>query len=49
MCTRVLQLTMAALILAYGVSSGIAQDRMTAPPDQQQTQSHPMGQLEGPG
>ena len=42
MHTRVLALTMSALILAYGASGAIAQDQMT-PPDQQQWQSHPMG------
>jgi hypothetical protein len=47
MYTRVLQLTMSALILAYGASGAIAQDRMTPQPDQQQTQSHPMGQQDG--
>jgi hypothetical protein len=44
MFTRILRLTMSALILAYGASGAIAQDRTTAQPDQQQTQSHPMGQ-----
>jgi hypothetical protein len=48
MYTRVLRLTM-SLILAYGASAAIAQDRMTPQPDQQQTQSHPMGQQEGAG
>jgi len=33
-----------ALILAFGAVGAIAQDRMTSQPDQQQTQSHPMGQ-----
>src|SRR6516162_11659371 len=42
MHTRVLALTMSALILAYGASGAIAQDQMT-PPDQRQSQSHPMG------
>ena len=48
MYTRVLGLTISALILAYGAVGAIAQDRMTPQPDQQQTQSHPMGQ-EGTG
>lgn len=42
MYTRVLGLT--ALILAYGAVGAIAQDRKTQQPDQQQMQSHPMGQ-----
>ena len=44
MYTRVLGLTISALILAYGIVGAIAQDRMTPQPDQQQTQSHPAGQ-----
>ena len=44
MYTRVLGLTIPALILACGTSSAIAQDEMTPPPDQQQMQSYPMGQ-----
>ena len=48
MYTRVLELTISALILASGAVGAIAQDRMTPQPDQQQTQSHPMGQ-EGSG
>jgi len=48
MYTRVLGLTISALILAYGAVGAIAQDRMTPQPDQQQTQSHPTGQ-EGTG
>ena len=44
MYTRVLGLTISALILAYGAVGAIAQDRMTQQPDQQQMQSHPMGQ-----
>jgi hypothetical protein len=48
MYTRVLGLTISALILAYGVVGAIAQDRMRPQPDQQQTQSHLMGH-EGPG
>ena len=43
MHTRVLALTMSALILAYGASGAIAQDRTTPQPDQQQMQPHPMG------
>jgi hypothetical protein len=48
MYTRVLGLTTSALILAYGAVGAIAQERMTPQPDQQQTQSHPMGE-EGTG
>ncbi|WP_029586761.1 EF-hand domain-containing protein [Bradyrhizobium sp. URHD0069] len=48
MYTRVLGLTMSALILAYGAVGAIAQERMTLKPDQQQTQYHPMGE-EGTG
>jgi len=48
MYTRVLGLTILALILAYGAAGAIAQDRMTPQPDQQQMQSHPTGQ-EGAG
>ena len=44
MYTRVLGLTISALILAYGAVGAIAQDRMTQQPDQQQMQSHPIGQ-----
>jgi hypothetical protein len=44
MYTRVLELTISALILAYGAVGAIAQDRMTQQPDQQQMQSHPLGQ-----
>jgi hypothetical protein len=46
MYTRVLGLTISALILAYGPVGAIAQDQMTQQPDQQQMQSHPMGQEE---
>lgn len=46
MYTRVLGLTMSALILAYGAVGAIAQERMM--PDQQQTQSDPAG-AEGTG
>jgi Ca2+-binding EF-hand superfamily protein len=48
MYTRVLGLTISALILAYGTVGAIAQDRMMPQPIQQQTQSHPTGQ-EGAG
>jgi hypothetical protein len=44
MYTRILVLTISAIILAYGVVGAIAQDRMTPLPDQQQVQSHPMDQ-----
>ncbi|MBR0827189.1 EF-hand domain-containing protein [Bradyrhizobium manausense] len=44
MYTRVLGLTITALILTYGVVGAIAQDRMTPQLDQQQMQSHPAGQ-----
>lgn len=44
MYTRVLGLTISAIILAYGAVAAIAQDRMTPQPDQQLVQSHPMGQ-----
>jgi hypothetical protein len=44
MYTR-LVLTMSALVLVYGASGAIAQDRMTPQPDQQQTQPHPMGMM----
>jgi EF hand domain-containing protein len=44
MFTRVLGLTVSALILTYGVVGAIAQDRMTPQPDQQQMQSFPTGQ-----
>jgi hypothetical protein len=44
MYTRVLGLTVSAIILAYGAVSAIAQDRPTTRPDQQQMQAHPMGQ-----
>ena len=48
MYTRFRVLTMSALILANGASGAIAQDRTTPQPDQQQMQSHPMGE-EGTG
>jgi Ca2+-binding EF-hand superfamily protein len=44
MSRHILGLTISALILAYGAFGAIAQDRMTPQPDQQQTQSHAMGQ-----
>jgi hypothetical protein len=44
MCTRVLGLTISALILAYSAVGAVAQERMMPQPDQQQAQSHPMGQ-----
>jgi hypothetical protein len=43
MYTRVLGLTISALILAYGAVGAIAQEK-TQQPAQQQTQSKPMGQ-----
>lgn len=49
MYTRILGLTMSAVILAYGASGAIAQDRMTPQPDQQQAQLRPIGQQEGGG
>lgn len=48
MYTRVLGLTVSAIILACGLAGAAAQERMTTQPDQQQAQSHPMGQ-EGAG
>jgi EF hand domain-containing protein len=47
MYTRVVGLTIPALILVYGAVGAMAQDRMTPQPDQQQTQSHHMGQEGG--
>ncbi len=44
MYSRVLGLTISALILAYSAVGADAQDRMTPQPDQQQMQSHPVGQ-----
>jgi EF hand len=44
MYTRVLGLTVSALILAYGAVGAIAQDRMMPQPDQEQIESHPMMQ-----
>lgn len=43
MYTRMLGLTTSALILAYGSVGAVAQDQMTPQPEQQQTESHPMG------
>ena len=48
MYTRVLGVTVSALVLAYGAVGAIAQDQMPLRPDQQQAQFHPMGQ-EGTG
>jgi len=44
MRTRVLELMISVLILAYGVVGAAAQDRMTPQPDQQHMQSDPTGQ-----
>ena len=48
MYSRILGLTTSALILAYGTVGAFAQNQMTPQPDQQQMQSHPVGQ-EGAG
>jgi hypothetical protein len=48
MYTRVLGLTVSAIILGYGVVGAMAQEQTTTQPDQQQVQSHSMGQ-EGAG
>ena len=48
MYSRILGLTTSALILAYGTMGAFAQGQTTPQPDQQQMQSHPMGQ-EGAG
>jgi hypothetical protein len=48
MYNRILALTTSALILAHGTVGAFAQNQMTPQLDQQQTQSHPMGQ-EGAG
>ena len=48
MYSRILGLTTSALILAYGTVGAAAQNQMTPQPDQQQMQTHPMGQ-EGAG
>lgn len=45
---RILGLTTSVLILAYCTVGAFAQNQMTPQPDQQQMQSHPMGQ-EGAG
>jgi len=45
MYSRTLGLTISALILAYGTVGAFAQNEMTPQPDQQQMQSHPMGQV----
>lgn len=44
MHSRILGLTTSALILAYGTVGAFAQNQMTPQPDQQQMQSHPIGQ-----
>jgi len=48
MYSRILGLTTSALILTYGTVGAFAQNQMTPQPDQQQMQSHPVGQ-EGAG
>ncbi|HLZ02025.1 MAG TPA: EF-hand domain-containing protein [Bradyrhizobium sp.] len=48
MYTRVLGLSIAAVILAYGAGGALAQGQMTPQPVQQQAQPQPMGQ-EGAG
>ena len=48
MYTRVLGLTIAAVILTYGAVGALAQGQMTPQPGQQQAQPQPMGQ-EGSG
>ena len=48
MYTRVLGLTILAVILAYGAVGALAQERMMPQPVQQQAQSQPTGQ-EGSG
>ena len=48
MYTRALRLTTSVFILAYGTVGAVAQTQMTPQPDQQQMQSHPIGQ-EGMG
>ncbi|MCA6112921.1 EF-hand domain-containing protein [Bradyrhizobium cenepequi] len=47
MYSRILGLMTSALILAYGTVGAFAQNQMTTQPDQQQMQSHPMGQEGG--
>jgi len=44
MHSRILGLTISALILVYGTVGAFAQNQMPPQPDQQQMQSHPMGQ-----
>ena len=44
MYSRLLGLTTSALILACGATGAVAQSQMAPQPDQQQMQSHPMGQ-----
>jgi hypothetical protein len=44
MPTRVLKLTISAIILAYGVAGATAQDRMTPQGDEQHMQFDPTGQ-----
>ncbi len=46
MYSRILGVTSFALILTYGTVGAFAQSQMAAQPDQQQMQSHPMGQEE---
>lgn len=48
MYSRILALTTSALILAHGSIGAFAQNQVPPQPDQQQMQSHPMGQ-EGAG
>ena len=47
MDTRVLRLTIATVILAYGAVGALAQDRMTPQPVQQQAQPQPIPQPMG--
>src|SRR6185437_13963277 len=44
MYSRLLGLATSALILACGATGAVAQNQMTPQPDQQQMQTHPMGQ-----
>jgi Ca2+-binding EF-hand superfamily protein len=44
MYSRILVLTTSALILTHGTFVAFAQSQVTPQPDQQQMQSHPMGQ-----
>ena len=44
MYSRLLGLTTSALILACGATGAVAQNQMAPQPDQQQMQSHPMGE-----